>query len=85
MRVLNCWLYYSLCVLSLFLILCVAKPCVLIRCVLIKKNVYTKLEIYRTLTTDVERRGRGGGQKSAYYVHEKVIHVKLKSLFLPRR
>ena len=29
--------------------------------------------------------GEGGGQKSAYYVHEKVIRVKLKSLFLPRR
>ena len=28
----------SLCVLSLFLILCVAKPCVLISCVLIKKT-----------------------------------------------
>ena len=39
MRVLSCWLYYRLCVLSLFLILCVAKPCILIRCVLIK-NVY---------------------------------------------
>ena len=38
MRVLSCWLNYSLCVLSLFLILCVAKPCVLISCVLIKKT-----------------------------------------------
>ena len=42
MRVLSCWLYYSLCVLSLFLILCVAKPCVLNSCVLIKKRVQKK-------------------------------------------